>query len=241
MLKYFFSSVFFLSFCFTEAQEVTKTDSISPRKERYGIRFGVDLFKLTKSFYEKDYRGLELVGDYKLTRKHFIAAEVGNESKTVDEPQINFTTKGTYIKVGFDYNAYENWLGMENMVYVGLRYGISSFSQTLNNYQVYTTNPYFGAPPTIEKNEEFAGLSAQWMEVVAGLKAEVFDNIFVGFSFRINRMFLNKTPDGFDNFYIPGFNRTYGGNFGVGFNYTVSYFLPLYKSAVKAKKQDIKK
>ena len=29
--------------------------------------------------------------------------------------------------------------------------------------------------------------------------------------------------------YIPGFNRTYDGSFGVGFNYTVSYFIPIYK------------
>lgn len=241
MLKYIFSILFLMSFCLSEAQEVKKTDSIAQKKERYGIRFGVDLFKLTRSFYEKDYRGLELVGDYKLTRRHYIAAEVGNENKTVDEPQINFTTKGTYIKAGFDFNAYENWLGMENMIYVGLRYGVSSFSQTINTYKVYNTNPYFGESPTIEKNEEFGGLSAQWMEVVAGVKAEVFNNIYVGFSLRVNRIFTNKTPEGFDNLYIPGFNRTYNGDFGVGFNYTVSYFLPLYKSTVKAKNKEVKK
>jgi hypothetical protein len=34
--------------------------------------------------------------------------------------------------------------------------------------------------------------------------------------------------------YIPGFNRTYDGDFGVGFNYTVSYFIPLYKKKVTA-------
>lgn len=241
MLKYFFSFLFVITSFFMNAQEVKKKDSIAPKQERYGIRVGVDLFKLTRSFYEKDYRGLELVGDYKLTRKHYIAAEVGNENKTVDEPQINFTTKGTYIKAGFDYNAYENWLGMENMIYVGLRYGVSSFSQTINNYKVYNTNPYFGESPAIEKDEEFNGLSAQWMEVVTGLKAEVFSNLYLGFSLRINRIFTNKTPEGFDNLYIPGFNRTYNGDFGVGFNYTVSYFLPLYKSTVKVKENKLKK
>jgi hypothetical protein len=45
-----------------------------------------------------------------------------------------------------------------------------------------------------------------------------------------------KIPNNFDNLYIPGFNRTYDGAFGVGFNYTVSYFIPLYKATVKAKK-----
>ena len=241
MLKYTFSFLLVLISFSGMAQEVAKTDTVKPKTERYGIRFGADLFKLTRSFYDKDYRGLELVGDYRLTRKHYIAAEIGNEKKTVDDTQLNFTTNGTYIKAGFDYNAYENWLGMENMIYIGLRYGFSSFSQTLNSYEVYNPNQYFDEAPEIVSGEKFNGLTAQWMEVVAGVKAEVFNNVYVGFSLRVNRLFSNKKPDNFDNLYIPGFNRTYDGDFGVGFNYTVSYFLPLYKSTVKAKEKKEKK
>src|SRR6218665_492681 len=129
---------------------------------------------------------------------------------------------------------------MENIISVGLRYGISSFSQTRNSYQIYNPNPYFGPSPVIIDGTPFNGLSAQWIEVVAGMKAEVFDNIFVGFSFRLNRLVSQKRPENFDNLYIPGFNRTYNGDFGVGFNYTVSYFIPLYKSTVKAKKEEEK-
>lgn len=241
MLKYTFSLVLVLISFSGMSQTVAKKDTVAPKTERYGIRFGVDLFKLTRSFYDKKYRGVEFVGDYRLTRKHYIAAEIGNEKKTVDDTQLNFTTNGTYIKAGFDYNSYENWLGMENMIYVGMRYGFSSFSQTLNSYQVYNTNPYFGEPIEIASNEKFNGLSAHWLEVVAGIKAEVFKNVYVGFSVRMNRLFTNKKPDNFDNLYIPGFNRTYNGDFGVGFNYTVSYFLPLYKSTVKAKEKKVKK
>ena len=222
----------------TKEKATMKKDSIPVKKERYGLRLGVDLFKLTRSFYETDYRGLELVGDYRLTRRHYLAAEIGNENKTVDDDQVNFTTKGTYIKVGFDFNSFQNWGNMENIVSVGLRYGVSSFSQTLNSYQVYNPNPYFGESPVIipTENNKFDGLSAQWIEVVAGMKAEVFNNFFVGFSFRLNRLISQKIPNNFDNLYIPGFNRTYDGVFGVGFNYTVSYFIPLYKATVKAKK-----
>jgi hypothetical protein len=214
-----------------------KKDSVPSKKERYGLRVGVDLFKLTRSLYETDYRGLEIVGDYRLTRRHYLAGEIGNENKTVDDDQVNFTTKGTYLKVGFDYNSFQNWGNMENIISVGLRYGVSSFSQTLNNYQIYNPNPYFGESPIIISGEKFDGLSAQWIEVVAGMKAEVFNNVFVGFSFRLNRLVSQKRPNNFDNLYIPGFNRTYNGDFGVGFNYTVSYFIPLYKATVKAKEK----
>jgi len=193
------------------------------------------LFKLIRSFYEEDYRGIELVGDFKLTRKHYIAAEIGTENKTVDDDRLNFTTKGTYLKAGFDYNGYENWLGMNNMLYVGMRYGISSFSQTLNSYTIYNPNPYFGQAPEIPKGEKYSGLTAQWIEVVAGAKAEMFKNFYVGMSVRLNYLVSNKKPDGFDNLYIPGFNRTYDGKFGVGLNYTISYFVPIFKTEVKPK------
>jgi len=234
-LKFIFSLSFFLVSFIGTAQEVKKKDSIAPKTEKFGIRVGVDLFKLTRSFYEDNYRGIELVGDYRLTKKYFIAAELGNESKTVDELNLNFTTEGTYLKAGFDYNAYENWLDMENMIYLGLRYGVSSFSQTLNEYQIYNSDPYFNEGDISYPGEKFEGLSAQWAEVVAGVKAEVFKNVYVGFSMRLNYLISNNKPESFDNLYIPGFNRTYNGKFGAGFNYTVSYFLPLYKSTVKAK------
>ena len=238
ILKYIFSVTLMLLSLVTLAQEkIAKTDSIALKKERYGLRVGVDLFKLTRSFYDKNYQGVEFVGDYRLTRKHYLAAELGNENKTVDDEQLNFTTKGSYIKVGFDYNGYENWLNMENQIYIGLRYGFSTFNQTLNSYSVYNTNQYFGENELIISGEKFDGLNAQWLEVVAGMKAEVFNNVFVGFSFRVNKLFGQKQPNNFENLYIPGFNRTYNGDFGVGFNYSVSYFIPLYKSTVKPKKK----
>ena len=221
-----------------QAQEQPQDSVVLPQKvERYGIRVGADLYKLSRSLYDSDYKGLEIVGDYRLTKKYYLAAEIGNENKTTDEDQLNFTTKGTYLKAGFDYNVHENWLDLENMIYVGLRYGLSTFSQQVNSYAIYTPNPYFGEIPPTPSGTQFDGLTAQWVEVVAGMKTRVFDNFFVGFSFRMNRLVSNQKPGGFDNLYIPGFNRTYDGDFGVGFNYTVSYFIPIYKRKVMPKQE----
>jgi hypothetical protein len=215
--------------------QAKKTDSIPVKTNRYGLRVGIDLFKLSRSFYEDKYQGLEVVGDYRISKKYYLAGELGNENKTVDDDQLNFTTKGTYFRVGFDYNFYENWLDMENKVYIGMRYGVSTFSQRLNSYKLYNANPYFEETPTVFPNEVFNGLTAQWLEVVVGVNAKVFNNFYMGFSFRMNNLITNKKPDTFDNLYIPGFNRTYDGNFGAGFNYTVSYFIPIYKKKVGLK------
>lgn len=265
MLKYIFSFCFMLSLFLVQAQTVPtqnldkniknegvipevpnqvinkkfeekKTDTIPVKTNRYGLRLGIDLYKLTRSLYDKDYKGIEFVGDYRLTKNHYLAVELGNENKTTDDDRLNFTTKGTYIKAGFDYNGYENWLNMENIISIGLRYGASTFSQELNTYKIYNANPYFGEEPALVSGEKFNGLTASWIEVVAGVKAKVINNMYLGFSLRLNRLISNHKPTNFDNLYIPGFNRTYNGDFGVGINYTITYFIPIYKKKVIPKK-----
>ena len=238
MSKFIFSILLILTSLLVNGQTI-KTDSIPPKIEKYGVRFGADISKLVQSFYDKNYKGIEFVGDYRLTKNYYLAGELGNENTTVEDNRLSFTTQGTYLKVGFDYNSYENWLDMRNMLYIGMRYGASTFSQTLNSYNIYNTSNYFPEAPTVISGEKFNGLTSQWIEVVFGLKAEVLKNIYLGFSARMNRLLTNTKPDNFDNLYIPGFNRTYNGDFGIGFNYSVSYFLPLYKT--KSIKKEVKK
>jgi len=237
----FIFSLFACGLAFGQQDSVSvAADTVPPKVTRHGLRAGVDLFRLTRSFWDDDYRGIEITGDYRLTRHYFVAAEIGNEDKTTDDDRVNFTTKGTYFKVGFDYNFYDNWLDMDNVITIGMRYGVSSFSQKLNTYKIYNPNNDYGEEIVMVSGEEFKGLNASWAEIVLGMKAEVLHNIYVGFSLRMNYMTSEKAPDNFANLYIPGFNRTYDGKFGAGFNYSVSYFIPIYKSKVKTgeKKQD---
>jgi hypothetical protein len=249
-LRSIFSLLLIVSFS-AIAQQKMPADSVAVpvipvKKDRYGIRIGADLYRLSRSFYDDGFRGIEIVADYRLTKKWYAAAEIGNLKYTVDDTQVNFTTKGNYLKVGFDYNVYENWLDMENMIFVGFRYGISQFSQNLNSYKVYqnsslddindTTIPvnYF-EEVTVQTDRNYSGLTAHWVELVGGVKAKLVNNLFLGFSVRINGLIADKKPSDFDNLYLPGFNRTYDGNFGVGFNYTLSYLIPLYKKQVATK------
>jgi Domain of unknown function (DUF6048) len=248
MSKYIFSLLAFVSFTalaqelkVTNMDTVKAPESVIPSVQRYGVRVGVDLHRLSRGFYEDGFKGIEVVGDYRLTKKIYAAAELGTTDFTQDDDRLNFNTKGSYLKIGFDYNAYENWLDMENMVYVGFRYGFSTFSQRLNSYSIYQnsnisdtddTGNYF-EDVTVQSGAQYKGLSAHWLEFVSGVKAELFSNIYLGFSVRLNFLITDKKPDGFDNLYIPGYNKTNGGTFGAGFNYTLSYFIPLYKKQAK--------
>jgi len=197
-------------------------------KNKYGLRVGIDLYNPVYTFIDDSRKGLELVGDYRVSGKLFIAAELGYLENTTDEDFTNFTTNGTYIKAGVDYNAYENWLDMENMIYVGFRYGFSSFSQTLNTFTI-NNDPFYDDISEVETGEKFDGLNAQWGEIVLGVKAELFNNLYLGFSFSGKKIISSKQPNNFKNLYVPGFNRVFLNNSGFGINYTISYLIPLYK------------
>lgn len=210
----------------------TATDTIN-YKERYGLRVGIDLSKPLRTLLQDDYSGLELLGDYRIYKNYYIAGEIGNEQQDIFEENLNVSSKGSYIKLGADYNAYENWAGMENAIFIGLRYGISSFSQTLESYAIATQTPYFGTD-LIVAGEESKGLSASWIELIAGVKVELFQNLYLGANVQLKRRVSEKTPDNMGNLYIPGFGTTNDfSDFGVGYSYNISYLIPLYKKAKK--------
>jgi hypothetical protein len=200
-------------------------------KQKYGLRFGTDLSKLARTFIDDNYTGFEIIGDYRLTKYIYIAGEIGNEERTLENEVLNNTTKGSYFKGGIDFNLYKNWLDMENMIYAGFRVGASTFSQTLNNYTIYdVNNQYWGEQYTIEEGEEFDGLTAIWTEIQIGLKAELFNNFFAGVNVQLKFLISETEPDNYESLFIPGFNRTYdssGVGAGVGFN--LSYLVPIFK------------
>ena len=224
--------IFIISFlcAFTlNAQEDSKKDSV--KTHSFGLRVGTDVSKLVKSVLIDDYTAFEINADYKFSKRYYLAGAFGNENRTNDETQVNYTTKGSYFNVGVDYNAYENWLDMDNAIYVGLRYGVSTFSHTLNSYSIYNSNGGYWEEVGYNTNsQKFDGNTAHWLELIVGLKAEVLNNLYLGVNVQLKRLVANNEPDGFNNLYIPGFGRTYdGSNWGVGFGYSISYFIPFYK------------
>lgn len=213
----------------TLAQDESVVQDSSKYAQKYGLRLGGDFGKLLRTLIEDDYSGFEINGDYRISKNLYIASEIGIEEKTTATDYLNSTANGSYLKAGVDYNMYKNWFGMENMIYTGFRVGVSSFRQTLNSYTAYTTNQSW--PPTlVTPNEEFSGLNSVWAELIIGIKAEIFNNFYIGINAQLKGRITEKEPNNFENIYIPGFGRTHdSGKFGVGFGYNISYLIPFYK------------
>lgn len=230
MFRYFSSLLTIILFTgVVSAQETATAQDSIQYKDKYGIRVGIDLSKPLRSVLDDKYDGLEILGDYRINEDFYAAAELGNEKMTFEGDNIKTITSGSYIKIGADYNAYDNWQDMQNSIFVGARYGFATFSQTLDSYRIYTSSNYYG-PDIRTENTETSGLNASWLELMVGIKVEVLNNLFLSANVQLKRRISQKTPSNFDNLAIPGFGRTYDdSDFGAGYGYSISYLIPLYK------------
>ncbi len=225
MLRYIISFLLFVVSVSLFSQE--KELDTAVYKDRYGLRVGVDVFNPIYALIDGNRKGLEFVADYRILKRFWVAGEFGYMDNISEEDFLTFTTNGTYLKVGADFNAYKNALGMENMIVVGMRYGVSIFNQTINEHTI-NSDPYL--PLLMDETQiEYNSLNAHWIEFMIGLKVEVLHNIFLGMSFSGKHMLTSKEPDNFKNLFIPGFNRVYINDFGFGFNYSISYLIPFYR------------
>ena len=207
---------------------IIKSDSLI--KKDYKLRFGFDPVKTILSQTDKNYKGIEIIGDLNLFNNLFLAIELGTEDKTKQSEKINFSTAGSYIKLGADYNMYKNWKGMNNQIYIGFRFANSIHKQTVNSFYL-RNNDFLWGNELITSGTGIGlreNLNASWIEFVSGIKVQVLKNIYMGFSIRLNRLLNDKKPLNFDNLYIPGFNKKTDENvFGAGLNYTISYSIPI--------------
>ncbi|PWH82661.1 hypothetical protein DIS18_10510 [Algibacter marinivivus] len=207
-------------------------DDSNQIKLKYGLRLGGDIGKLIRTSLDDDYTGFEIMADYRLKEKLYIAGEIGFEEKNTINDYLNITTKGSYIKGGIDFNMYQNWLNMDNMIYAGFRVGASTFSHDLNSFQVYSIDQYWAPQLTSDNKQELTGLTAFWAEIILGLKAEIFNNLYMGLNVQLKISASQTIPNNFDNVYIPGFGKTYDSSgIGAGYSYFLAYRIPLYKKA----------
>src|SRR6056300_26307 len=107
MLRSITSLLFLLASTFVIAQETADNSALkdsTAQMESYGIKINLDLSKKLLELKNKDYSGFELGADFRLNQWWYLAAELGKETKTIVEDTYNYTSSGSYFKVGGDYN-----------------------------------------------------------------------------------------------------------------------------------------
>ena len=90
----------FSALAFAQQEKNTVKDTLV-YKQKYGLRLGADLGKVARTVIDKNYTGFELMGDYRLTKRIYIAGEIGNEERIIENEVLTNTTKGSYFSAGF--------------------------------------------------------------------------------------------------------------------------------------------
>lgn len=227
ILKYFFSIgvLFLISGSLFAQTQRTK-----------GLRIGVDLSRFSFYYLQPEREGYEFSGDFEVKRDLYIVGEYGIENVTIEKESYNYKSEGYYFRAGFD----RNFLKSENpneyeMVFGGIRYGYASQEHLAEN--IFIQNPYWQMNPisTIPATK----CNTHWMEVVAGVRAELFWNISIGWSVRGKIRLANSGYGNLIPYNVPGYGNG-AKKSNLGLNFSIYYRIPLFKQTVDYKKPESK-
>ena len=226
MLKYFISTLVTLSCIAIETNATVANDSL----KKFGIRIGTDLQKIIRSASSQEYNGISFNADIRFKESIFLFSEIGNEKKMVEYSSVDSEISGDYIKLGLQFKLNKDIIGLRNLIYSSFGFGISSFDQTISRYNIYNIYSDLWGEFTNTDAIILENLNANWIEIGFGVKTEILNNLFLGIELQLKNLIYQKNKNDIANFYIPGFNRTYeSSNFGTGFNYSLTYLIPIIK------------
>jgi hypothetical protein len=190
----------------------------------YGPRFGIDLARFIFILADPSEMGAEASVDFEIYRNLYPVFEIGYNSISESEELFNYSASGIYARAGIDYNLLsEKDRSVHHSFTAGARYGVSVFSHSAD--EIYIPNGYWG---DFEYDSYEKELKGHWVELVAGVKAELMPNFFLGWSLRY-KFLLNPDMDPLVKPHlVPGFG-TGGKDSSFGFTYSILYKIPLFK------------
>ncbi len=190
----------------------------------FGPRIGLDISRFVYLFLDPAETAAEATLDAEVYRNLYPVLEVGYSSLDEKEGDFDYSMNGGYFRVGADYNVLKpKERSVHHTLTVGLRYGLAQFKHRAEHVTI--PSDYWG-DYLLESHEN--SLTGHWLELVGGVKAEIFNNFFLGWSLRY-KILLNPEIDPlFTPLIVPGYGKG-SMNRGLGFSYTVSYMFPILK------------
>lgn len=231
----------------TRPTHVPKREQKSARKEvapdtiplLYGAYIGVDLLGVGNKLLGGDFLSSEVSLVANLKNRYLPTLEVGYGSTDAwNETGIRYQSSAPYFRIGMDYNTMWKKQHKNSFLYVGLRYGMSSFNYEISNLPVTDlafgnsiTNPSF--QDEIWGNREVPfnhnGLkgSVQWFELVTGINVNIYKNFNMGWNIRLKYKTAASLNEYADPWYVPGFGLYQSRN--IGLTYSLIYKLTVRK------------
>lgn len=224
-----FFSLLLLTAAGTAGAQAIKDTTYKPVEIQGGLRLGVDITRFALKYFQPYRTDVTIAADAQYSRNLYFAGELSYNNTSHTDSNYSYKGNGASVTLGVDYNLLKKRdPGEKNIIYVGARYGFAAFSYDIPTYTVH--DPIWG---DYSSSYPKTNATAHWVELLIGIRAEVFRNFYMGWSLR-DRILLNKglANRDFPALVIPGYGK---GNKGNQFDvmYNVSYFIPLYKVHTK--------
>ena len=213
----------------TVSGQAIVTDTI-PKGQMYiptFFRLGADLLGGIHTAINDSRDAWEIQGEVDVYR-YFLVGELGGETNYFVDKNYEYRSNGIYGRFGVDINMIprEAW---GSVLFFGLRYGRSNFEEQLYGA---VFDPIWGYTIIDDSNKL---IQARWYEIVTGMKAKVWKNLYLGYILRlkVSLKIMNPYAIEVDPFRIPGYgladqNSFYGINYYVAwkFSFRQKYTMP---------------
>lgn len=191
-----------------------------------GVSIGVDVWDPVMRILGQQYGGVGFMGQVSLHNRFFPTFELGFSTAKISPADMNYTFKSPfapYFKIGADYNIFYN-SNNAYQLHVGLRYGFSAFSYSIDNIDVnsnyWDESIFFNIPSQ--------NATVGFWEFTAGVTVKISGPISMGWAFKY-RSILHESKNTYGpTMYVPGFGKRANPITG---SFYVIYTLPLNKSA----------
>jgi len=194
----------------------------SQDKRIKGPRFGVDVSGFAWQYFIPSRQNVGITADFEINPEYYAAVEAGMLATNRKEETHQYSSTGFYGKIGFDRNFLEPQpQSRYDILYGGFRLGGAIFSHQADN--IILSDGYWGEYTASIPSHN---LNAFWVEAVGGIKTEVFENFFMGWSVRGQLMLFQQKNRDMKPWLIPGYGNA-DSNTSIYITYTLSYRIPL--------------
>ncbi len=207
---------------FLAISQVGMTEEVNDTLFVPSVRLGIDISGFARHLIEPETITGEITLDVEWRKSHFFAIEAGLLEVDVEKETHVYQADGYFIRIGADFNILErNPDSPNDVLLASLRYGYGKLEHEAPF--VLIPSPYWGARETVIPAESY---QAHWLEAGIGLKTEIWNNIFLGWSLRGRLMISDTSAPAMDPYFISGFGKS-GNNTSLSFHYQLMYRLPL--------------
>jgi hypothetical protein len=191
------------------------------------IRAGFDIYGPANYYFNRNNLTLEGFIAFDRDSKKTWVLEAGYQNFKYSQYNYNFYSKGTFLRGGVDLNIIKPFPAAgKYYAGIGLRYGLSLYNSEIPYFK---HDNYWGTasgsvPPAVHL--------AHFVEVNPGIRTEIFKNVSIGWTIRLQLMIYRGTSKDLKPVSVPGFGNATK-SFNPGINYYIIFNFPYKRIYVK--------